>query len=130
MLKEGMNRLYTFGCLLLATALLGLPAAASAQGSERQSPQSSQVSSLGRPSSETPRLSPAGREVQLQGNVVRMLAGQLRLESGETVYVNSGTVINPPEASLVGNPRVVVKGYPNSQDPSGSVNATEIDVLR
>jgi hypothetical protein len=117
-----MKLLTSLGPMFLATALLAVPVAASAQDIPNQHP-NAEARQLQSPSgTEDPGL------VQVEGNVVRAMAGALRLQSGATVYVNNATVIKPEGADLIGATHVVIKGYPNSEDPGGSINATEIDV--
>lgn len=67
----------------------------------------------------------SGAQVTVSGAVARQSGGELTLSSGQIVYLNDGTVINPGSASLDMGP-VTVTGYQNAED--GSINATEIDV--
>jgi hypothetical protein len=67
-----------------------------------------------------------GDQVSVTGSVVHEYAGQLVLQSGQTIYLNDGTVIKPSDASQLEGARITVVGEQNSQD--GSINADEIDV--
>jgi hypothetical protein len=117
---------------LAAAALLATPVAAFAQDTDQNAMDTPPSATDTQPAamSVPPDSSIVATDpnlVTVTGTVVSADAGQLQLQSGQTIFLNDGTTVTPDLTSFEGGlPRVSITGYLSTADGS-SINATEID---
>jgi hypothetical protein len=121
--ESTLNKIFT-GALLTGVLAVTLSAAAQAADTTPFLNEQNPIGGTNQASSETD----SANLVRLEGAVVDAAAGELQLQSGVTVYITNGTVIKPDGADVLGARHVIVTGHPSSQDPSGSIDATEVDI--